>query len=154
MACNPLRSLSFVENKGHESLYEDAVDLVGTVLMARVNRPGVAFELEGDRTVEAVFPTDDEEKILQTLREHTQAKVRIVGRGVYDASGRLERVSQIDRVDLLPREDVEFVPSARPIWEEFDEILSDVPPDELKCLPSDAAEKHDQYLYGRLKDER
>ena len=43
--------------------------------------------------------------------------------------------------------------AAKPIWETFDEIISDVPEEELRKLPADAAEQHDHYLYGAPKRE-
>ena len=41
-----------------------------------------------------------------------------------------------------------FDTSAKPIWEEFDEILAGVPKEELDKLPVDAVEKLDHYLYN------
>ena len=37
---------------------------------------------------------------------------------------------------------------ARPIWEVFEDIMSDVPQEVLDALPADAAEQHDHYIYG------
>lgn len=37
---------------------------------------------------------------------------------------------------------------ARPIWEVFEDIMSDVPQEVLDALPTDAAEQHDHYIYG------
>jgi Arc/MetJ-type ribon-helix-helix transcriptional regulator len=38
-----------------------------------------------------------------------------------------------------------------PIWEVFQETLQDIPEEELKQLPVDAAEQHDHYIYGTPK---
>jgi len=38
-----------------------------------------------------------------------------------------------------------------PIWEAFGETLKDIPEEELKHLPPDAAEQHDHYIYGTPK---
>jgi hypothetical protein len=40
---------------------------------------------------------------------------------------------------------------ARPIWEVFGEMLSDVPQEELERLPDDFSEQHDHYIYGLPK---
>jgi hypothetical protein len=48
--------------------------------------------------------------------------------------------------DALP-----FDPAAKPIWEIFDQMLSEMPADERNKLPVDAAEKHDQYISGLAK---
>ena len=37
---------------------------------------------------------------------------------------------------------------ARPIWEVFEDIMSDVPQEVLDALPADAAKQHDHYIYG------
>jgi len=38
-----------------------------------------------------------------------------------------------------------------PIWDLFEEILKDVPENELRKLPRDGAEQHDHYIYGTPK---
>jgi hypothetical protein len=45
-------------------------------------------------------------------------------------------------------------PEYRPIWEVIDEIMSRVPAAVLERLPTDGAERHDQYLYGTRSKER
>lgn len=55
-------------------------------------------------------------------------------------------------IDFLPKEAMEHVASTKPIWNEFDDILSTIPTDALERLPRDAAENHDYYLYGKAKD--
>jgi len=41
--------------------------------------------------------------------------------------------------------------TARPIWEIFEQLSQQVPPEEWSKLPSDGAEQHDHYLYGAPK---
>ncbi len=135
-----------------EKFYEDSVDLVGTVLMARVNKPKMALGVNEGREIEAVFPAEEEEKILHALKEHSQARVRILGKGVFNNSGTLERIIHVDRIDLLPTGELEFH-STKPIWEQFDDLTASVPSDELKKIPPDAARNIDHYLYGSRKEE-
>ncbi|HUT32809.1 MAG TPA: hypothetical protein VNE39_04975 [Planctomycetota bacterium] len=40
---------------------------------------------------------------------------------------------------------------AKPIWEVIDEIMADVPEEELAKLPRDGAAEHDHYIYGTPK---
>ncbi len=40
-----------------------------------------------------------------------------------------------------------FDPNAKPIWQEFDEILSSLPREALDRLPTDGARNHDRYIY-------
>lgn len=42
-------------------------------------------------------------------------------------------------------------PTPMPIWEVFDEIMEDVPDEDLQKLPTDGSEQHDYYLYGKAK---
>jgi hypothetical protein len=44
-----------------------------------------------------------------------------------------------------------FDASAKPIWEEIEEIMAQLPPDELARLPVDGAENHDHYIYGTAR---
>jgi Arc/MetJ-type ribon-helix-helix transcriptional regulator len=39
----------------------------------------------------------------------------------------------------------------KPIWEEIEEIIADVPDEEFNKLPVDGAEQHDHYIYGTPK---
>ena len=39
----------------------------------------------------------------------------------------------------------------RPIWEVFEDIMSDVPQEVIDKLPTDAAEQHDHYIHGLPK---
>jgi len=44
-----------------------------------------------------------------------------------------------------------FDATAKPIWEVIEEILGDVPEEELRKLPPDGAAEHDHYIYGLPK---
>lgn len=134
-----------------EGPYEDSVDILGTVTMVRVNRPRMAFTLDSEQEIEAPFAPEQEEAITSALKQHASAKIRLQGRGVFSGDGRLQRLAAIDRIDLLPTGEVVFDPGAKPIWEVFDDILQEIPAEELAALPADAAEQHDHYLYGTAK---
>ena len=55
-------------------------------------------------------------------------------------------------IDELLNEAQNAPPStARPIWEIFEQLSGQVPPNEWSKLPSDGAEQHDHYLYGAPK---
>ena len=43
--------------------------------------------------------------------------------------------------------------TALPIWEIFEQLSQQVPPEEWSRLPSDGAEQHDHYPYGAPKRE-
>lgn len=133
------------------STYEDSVDIVGTVTMARVSRPRMAITLDDGREVEAAFRPEDEGVITTALKEHATAKVRVEGRAQFLAGGQIQRIIQVDRVTLLPTGVVPFDSSARPIWDVFAEIVKEIPAKVLNALPTDTAENHDHYIYGTPK---
>lgn len=133
------------------SSYEDAVDIIGTVTMARVSRPRMALTLDDGREVEAAFRPEDEGVITTALKEHATAKVRVEGRGQFLAGGQIQRIIQVDRVTLLPTGAIPFDSTVKPIWDIFAEIVKELPAKVLNALPTDTAENHDHYIYGAPK---
>jgi Arc/MetJ-type ribon-helix-helix transcriptional regulator len=65
-----------------------------------------------------------------------------------------EAVKQLkDRAPVSPTNGQEQTPAIehKPIWEVIEEIMRDVPDEELACLPVDGAEQVDHYIYGTPK---
>ena len=118
--------------------------------MARVSRPRMAI-LVGSQEIEASFNPEDENIITTALKEHATAKVRLQGYAQFSPGGQIQRIIRVDHVTLLPTGEVPFDPAAKPIWEVIDEIMKDVPEEELRGLPADGAENLDHYLYGAPK---
>lgn len=131
--------------------YEDVIDLIGTVTMARVNRPRMGVTLDDGREVDASFNRVDEATITTALKEHESAKLRVEGRGRFSADGQLERIIHVDRLTLLHDGQIPYQEGARAIWEEFDDIASALPEEMLCRLPTDGAEQHDHYIHGTPK---
>jgi hypothetical protein len=72
--------------------YEDLVDITGEVRMANVG-PG-AFRLQlpdGGPLVEGRFEASHEAVVLQALKDHRQARLRVTGQGEFSTSERLLR---------------------------------------------------------------
>lgn len=128
--------------------YQGFVDLCGMVTMARVNRPRMALELPDGREIEAAFRPEDESEITAALQQHATAQLRVIGQGQFGPDGRLQRIVQIDKVIRWAHGAIPFDAQAKPIWEAFAEELADVPPEEWAKLPTDGAERHDEYIYG------
>ena len=134
-----------------DAVYQDSVDVVvGEVTMARVRKPRVAIALDDGREVEAQFRPEDEEIITTALQKHATARLRIVGRGQFSSDGRLQRINSVEQTQLLVSGEQPYDKSAMPIWEQFEAILASIPADELAKLPTDGAENHDAYIYGRI----
>jgi hypothetical protein len=130
--------------------YEDFIDVTGTVTMARISHPRMALMLDDGSEPEAVFLPQHEEIIIMALKDHATAKIRLKGRGVY-VGGKLQRISEISSLTLLPHGEIMIDESTKPIWQVFEEIMRDVPEEEISKLPIDAAENHDYYIYGTPK---
>ena len=136
------------------SAYEDSVDIVGTVTMARVSRPRMAVAIDTNREIEAAFKPEDEAVITTALKDHAVAKVRVEGKGQFSADGQIQRIIQVDRVTLLPAGELPFDAAAKPIWKTFAEIVKEIPDEVIRNLPTDTAENHDHYIYGLPKGKR
>jgi hypothetical protein len=109
--------------------YEDLVDITGEVRMANVG-PG-AFRLQlpdGGPLVEGRFEASHEAVVLQALKDHRQARLRVTGQGEFSTSERLlRRLLRVDHVEVLRSDSIEFDASARPIWEVLAEVGTDAP---------------------------
>jgi len=131
--------------------YEDTLDLIAEVTMARVSRPRMLLLLRDGREVEAPFRPEDELTITTALKDHTQAKIRLFGQGQFAPDGKLTRVLEVSRIDLLPEGVVPFDPTAKPIWEVFADLAAQEPPETFDRLPTDGSYNIDHYLYGAPK---
>jgi hypothetical protein len=131
--------------------YEDSIDVVGKVVMARVNPLRMAILLPDGRELEADFGPEEEDAVLGALCRHRICKVRVQGRARYSKDGLAQRITKVDRLEGSLDKDRPYDPSRKPIWEVIDELLADVPEEELAKLPRDGATQHDHYIYGLPK---
>jgi len=141
------RILDFVEGK-----YEDSIDVTGTVLAADVkkNRFVIYMDPQDREGIEVTtFAPEDEALITEALKEHETQRLRVRGRGEFSPpEGRLRRIVEVSDLLLLRAGEMEFDPTARPIWEELIEIAEKVPEEELRKLPHDLSRNLDHYIYG------
>ena len=63
-----------------------------------------------------------------------------------------ERDSHEDELDISHQDELGTEPSATSIWDDFAEIVSQIPIEQFDRLPTDAAANHDAYLYGVQED--
>jgi hypothetical protein len=130
--------------------YEDSIDVVGTVVMARVSPPCLALLLPDGCELESEFRPEDEQTVLGALGQRETFRLRIQGRARYSKDGLPKRITRVDRLERLLA-DVPYDPSHKPIWEVIEELLGDVPEEEFAKLPRDGATQHDHYIYGSPK---
>lgn len=129
-------------------LREGSVDIIGTVMMVRVEHPRTAVIAYDGQEIEAPFRREDEDVVTTALKEHASLRVRVQGRGRLSSRGRIREITEVASISLLPGK---TPPSRKPIWEVFAEILRDVPEEELRKLPRDGSANHDHYIYGLPK---
>jgi hypothetical protein len=133
--------------------YEDSVDVTGTVTMAKVSLPRMAITQPDGREIEAVFRSEEEDIVTTALKEHSTARVRLQGRGLFSPDGALLKIVETTHMELLRPATSKSVSPQVPIWEVFQQIIQEVPPEQIAMLPCDAASQHDHYLYGMSRHE-
>lgn len=129
-----------------EASHDAEIDLVGTVTMARVNKPRMSLQLSDGQEIEAVFRPEHEKVIVSALKDHTTTKIRVVGLGQFSETGALQRIVEIRRIVPLPHGEIPFDSSATPIWERFQELIAGLPSNAFDSVPRDGALHHDAYL--------
>jgi len=128
--------------------YQDSVDIVARVIEADVRRSTFTLSIPKRPPITAVFAPEQEATVLEALRNHVSQQVRVRGRGTFSSSGILQKVDPVEFIQ--PLSDVSRH-ADRPVWELILEMMSDIPDEEAKKLPSDLAQNVDHYLYGTLK---
>jgi hypothetical protein len=132
-----------------ETTYEDRLDLTGEVCMA--NLRGYSFGLvmpDRQASVSGRFSEQQEAEVLEALRNHKTARLRIQGVGEFSMSDRtLRRIARADGVAVVTGEEAAFVEGVKPIWATVREIGATVPEDVWKPVPTDLATRLHEYLY-------
>lgn len=135
--------------------YEDQVDVVGEVRMANVG-PGV-FKLQlqdGGPLVDGRFDAPHEATVLQALKDHRQARLRVFGRGEFGTRDRqLRRFVHVDQVSVLGPSEAPFDAEVRPIWDVLAEVGQAAPSGTWDDVPHDLSERIDEVVYGRGSDD-
>ena len=134
-----------------EPSYEDTVSVSGEVRMANVG-PG-RFALLVDRVgsqavIEGRFSPEDESKVLDALRQHRSARLKVKGVGEFGTADRLlKRFSRVDQVELVSDEGG-YDESVAPIWEQLSAIGQQAPPSAWEAVPTDLSVRLDEIVYG------
>jgi len=131
--------------------YEDYVDLVGEIRAADLDGANFAIRLIDDTKIPGKFSQDQEDDIIEALREHASHRLHIKGRGEFLPDGKLKRIVTVTDVSIQTLEGLPFNETALPIWDVVEEISSSVPDEEWAKLPADLAKNLDHFLYGAPK---
>jgi hypothetical protein len=130
--------------------FDDAVDLVGEVRMANVG-PG-AFNLqlpEGGPLIDGRFDGAHEAVVLEALKNHRSALLRVVGIAEFSTRDRqMRRMVRVDKVEVSQKAPVAYDETALPIWEELAAIGNSAPPGTWQAVPDDLSTRIDEVVYG------
>jgi hypothetical protein len=128
--------------------HEAEIDIIAPIVMARVDKPQMGLKLDDGPEIDVAFTVDEEASILAALMNHKSTQVRIKGRGEFSDDGRLQKVVQVEFIEIATGEEEHTLKPGKRIWHVFDDIMSDLSEEALQKLPPDAAENLDKYLYG------
>jgi hypothetical protein len=131
--------------------YEDEFDIIGSIVMARVDKPRIMV-VTYDQEIEIPFEESDLETVLNALKHHETVKTRVVGCGRFSADGLLKRVNRVDALEVAGIDlglDSEHPDSEPPVWELLVALSSGLSHEAQQRIPEDAARNIDSYLYQR-----
>lgn len=133
-----------------EATFEDLADVTGEVSMANVR--GGVFELavNAGPLVRGKFSETQEAEVLDALRAHKTAQLRVRGVGEFSIMDRqLRKFVRIDTVIVVAPAASEFVENVKPIWETIAEMGASIPDKVWSQVPTDLGKRLDHYLYSR-----
>ena len=133
--------------------YEDVVDVAGEVSMANVKGSFALTLQETGSIVNGRFSAEQEERVLEALRNHRTARLRVTGVGEFGTSDRiLKRFVRIDDVQPAGTSDVAFVENVPPIWEQLTALGESAPKGAWDNVPTDLSIRIDDLIYRRTPD--
>jgi hypothetical protein len=136
------RLLGFIEQS-----YEDVVDQIGYVLATSVRKGRFELyeQLDTRRAIEVPLPERFEPTVLDAARDYENVRVRVKGRGAFDAAGRLLRFLEVDSIDVFGADlngDIDNTALLRAM----ETIADGVSNDGWADVPVDAAARLDEHL--------
>ena len=133
--------------------YEDVVDVAGEVSMANVKGSFALTLQETGSIVSGRFSVEQEERVLEALRNHRTARLRVTGVGEFGTHDRvLKRFVRIDDVQPAGAGDVAFVENVPPIWEQLTALGEAAPKGTWDNVPTDFSMRIDELVYRRSSD--
>ncbi len=136
-------------------MYNETVEITGEVRAADLDRASFVLRLDDGTRVVCRFQPELEPIIIEALREHFHRRLRVRGSGEFALpERRLKNITSIEDLSIdngSANTDRPAARGGRPIWEVFDDVMKDLPAEELNKLPADGAENHDHYIYGSPK---
>lgn len=133
--------------------YEDLIDVVGEVSMANVRGTFSLTLRDSGSIVNGRFSAEQEELVLEALRNHRTARLRVTGVGEFGTQDRLlKRIARIDDVHIAGANEVVFVEDTPPIWEQLAALGESAPVGTWDHVPADLSKRIDDLIYRREQD--
>jgi len=138
-----------------EPVHENVAEVVGEVLEADLHMKRFQLWIDDRSHVTVNLAEEHEDLVTDALRKHHSVRMRVQGKGDFDADGRLLRIEQVTGLSV-EAVDIEHKPcaGARSIEEELEELAAEVPDAVWEKLPGDLGENLDHYLHGTRKREK
>lgn len=134
-----------------ERTYTDEVDVKGEARGTDLDGNTFSLRLPTGDKVQGKYGAEDEQIILDALRQHESIKLRVVGLGEFSHSdGALKRFARIDRI-VVAESSEDSDQSALSVLDFVSKLTASVPADEWKNVPSDLSRNVDKRLYGKPK---
>lgn len=132
-----------------EATFEDLADVTGEVSMANVRGGTFELAMNAGPLVRGKFSEIQEAEVLDALRAHKTAQLRVRGVGEFSIMDRqLRKFIRIDMATIVSSATPEFVENVKPIWETIAEMGASVPDEVWSGVPSDLGKRLDHYLYS------
>jgi hypothetical protein len=124
--------------------YVDSIRVDGRVTAADVTRGRFTVHLDDGREIPAPFSNEQERTVTTALRDHDSIVVAVVGRALFEADGRPNRVLEVESVHVSSSE--ESSEDTRRLWSALASFGRER---SVEGLPSDLGSNLDRYLYDR-----
>jgi hypothetical protein len=130
--------------------YEDVVDIVGEVRMVNVGSGQFSMQPAGsDAQVMGRFDPGHEGPVLEALRHHRTARLRVQGTGEFSTTdGQMRRFVRVESVTVATTSEREYDDTATPIWQRLEALGQSVPPAVWESVPDDLSTRIDEVVYG------
>jgi len=128
--------------------YEDTVSLQGEVLETDIRHQRFQFWMDEGTGVSAMFTAGQEEIVTTALKNHSAVRIQVDGRAEFSADGKVQRITQVDLLRLVPSGQTDYDESAPAIEDVLLGISKEVAVEEWEQLPQDLGENLDQHIYG------
>lgn len=131
-----------------ETEHIDTVDITGEVVEANVRQGSFQITWAGDVVQGIPMSPEREGLITSALKEHSSARLRLVGKAEMTPQGRIKRLVEVDEM-VVEETNIDVYDDSAPRIEDVIAGLTAAVPDEVwSAVPDDLAENHDRYLYG------